>query len=125
MKMKILRSDSIMTSNNEKKIIILGGKEISCRDGEKRMVYTARLKHKDKIRKLTPMFNELFVIDNCFDLSNGIKGMEYTDKAYNALLEILVLAFDEKYTKEQIEGFLDFSIVKEILRVYYGFEVNN
>lgn len=35
MKMKILRSDSIMTSNNEKKIIILGGKEISCRDGEK------------------------------------------------------------------------------------------
>lgn len=114
-----------MNINNEKKIIILGGKEIPCRDGEKRTVYTARLKHKDKIRKLTPMFNQIFVIDNCFDLTNGIKGIEYTDKAYNALLEILVLAFDEKYTKEQIEEFLDFSMVKEILRVYYGLEVNN
>ena len=35
-------------------------------------------------------------------------------------MELLVLAFDEKYTREEIEEFLDFSIAPKVFEVFYG-----
>ena len=32
--------------------------DVECRDGITRRIYPAKLKHKDQIRKLTPLFND-------------------------------------------------------------------
>ena len=41
--------------------------EIMCRDGVKRRVYPAKLKYKDLIRKLSPKFNDVFILENIFE----------------------------------------------------------
>ena len=38
--------------------------EVLCRDGIKRRIYPAKLKHKDLIKKLTPKFNDIFILEN-------------------------------------------------------------
>ena len=40
--------------------------DVECRDGITRRIYPAKLKHKDQIRKLTPLFNDFAIIDNIF-----------------------------------------------------------
>lgn len=90
--------------------------EIECRDGIKRRVYPAKLKYKDMIRKLTPTFNDCFIFYNVFNEGDDDKVSE----AWNAMMELLVLAFDEKYTKEEIEEFLDFDTVPKVFEVFYG-----
>ena len=35
------------------------------------------------------------------------------------MLEILVLAFDERYSKEEIEGFLDLALARQVFTVFY------
>ncbi len=42
--------------------------DVECRDGITRRIYPAKLKHKDQIRKLTPLFNDFAIIDNIFSL---------------------------------------------------------
>lgn len=90
--------------------------DILCRDGKKRRVYPAKLKHKDMIKKLSPKFNDMFVLENIgFDDND-----EYSKEAWDAMMELLVLAFDEKYTKEEIEEFLDFDSVAKVFEIFYG-----
>lgn len=92
--------------------------EIECRDGVKRRVYPAKLKYKDLIRKLSPKFNDVFILENVFELNNTTEN--YTDEAWNSMLELLYLAFDEKYSKEEILDFLDFNNVSDVFEVFYG-----
>lgn len=91
--------------------------EIECRDGIKRRVYPAKLKHKDLIRKLTPKFNDVFVLENLFNIEAGDNN---TNEAWDAMMDLLYIAFDEKYTKEEIEDFLDFTNVPLVFEVFYG-----
>lgn len=35
------------------------------------------------------------------------------------MLDILVLAFDEKYKREQIEEFLDLALARQVFTVFY------
>lgn len=95
--------------------------DVNCRDGVTRRIYPAKLKHKDQIRKLTPLFNDFAIIDNIFsfDTEPASGGFDYTDTAWNAMLDILVLAFDEKYTREEIENFLDLALVRQVFAVFY------
>lgn len=90
--------------------------EIECRDGIKRRVYPAKLKHKDMIAKMTPKFNDVFILENIF---NDL-GDEDTNEAWDSMMQLLVLAFDNKYTKEEIEDFLDFDSVPKVFEVFYG-----
>lgn len=90
--------------------------EIECRDGIKRRVYPAKLKYKDMIVKLTPKFNDIFILQNIFDAL----GDEDTDEAWESMMKLLVLAFDEKYTKEEIEEFLDLDSVPKVFEIFYG-----
>lgn len=91
--------------------------DIMCRDGVKRRVYPAKLKYKDKIRELSPKFNDVLIAENILDINaDG----EYTDEAWDAMLEVLVMAFDGKYTKEQIEDFLDVSQAVTVFETFYG-----
>ena len=91
--------------------------EVLCRDGIKRRVYPAKLKHKDLIRKLSPKFNDIFIMENVIEV--GVNN-EYTNEAWDSMLTLLVLAFDERYTKEEIEDFLDFNTVSEVFEIFYG-----
>ena len=92
--------------------------DVECRDGR---IYPAKLKHKDQIRKLTPLFNDFAIIDNIFSFDTTAEngGVDYTDTAWNAMLDILVLAFDEKYKREQIEEFLDLALARRGFEVFY------
>ena len=78
--------------------------DVECRDGITRRIYPAKLKHKD-----------IFSFDTTAE--NG--GVDYTDTAWNAMLDILVLAFDEKYKREQIEEFLDLALARQVFTVFY------
>ncbi|WP_419078702.1 hypothetical protein, partial [Phascolarctobacterium faecium] len=95
--------------------------DVECRDGITRRIYPAKLKHKDQIRKLTPLFNDFAIIDNIFSFDTTAEngGVDYTDTAWNAMLDILVLAFDEKYKREQIEEFLDLALARQVFEVFY------
>lgn len=44
----------------------------------------------------------------------------FDDAPYNAMMEIMILAFGEKYSLQEIEQFLDVEMVDEILEVFYG-----
>lgn len=90
--------------------------EIECRDGVKRRVFPAKLKYKDMIMKLTPKFNDVFIMENIF---NDL-GDEDTNEAWDSMMALLVLAFDEKYTREEIEDFLDFDSVPKVFEIFYG-----
>ena len=92
--------------------------EVLCRDGIKRRVYPAKLKYKDLIRKETPKFNDVFIIENVFGLSD--EHTEIIDDSWDAMKNLLVIAFDEKYTKEEIEEFLDFDTVPKVFEIFYG-----
>lgn len=90
--------------------------DIECRDGVKRRVFPAKLKYKDMIAKLTPKFNDVFIMENIF---NDL-GDDDTNEAWDSMMQLLILAFDEKYTKEEIEDFLDLDIVPKVFEVFYG-----
>ena len=92
--------------------------EVLCRDGIKRRVYPAKLKYKDLIRKETPKFNDVFILENVFGLSD--EHTEIIDDSWDAMMNLLVIAFDEKYTKEEIEEFLDFGTVPKVFEIFYG-----
>lgn len=92
--------------------------EVLCRDGIKRRVYPAKLKYKDLIRKETPKFNDVFILENVFGLSD--EHTEIIDDSWDAMMNLLVIAFDEKYTKEEIEEFLDFDTVPKVFEIFYG-----
>ena len=101
---------------------------IKCTDGKERQIFPAKIKHKDKIRHFTTKFNAAAAIVNIMALDDEkiskaeeLEGEQYFDEApYNAMMEILMLAFGEKYTQEQIEEFVDVEMVSEILDVFYG-----
>lgn len=91
--------------------------DILCRDGVKRRVYPAKLKYKDKIRELSPKFNDMLVVYNVLELNDS---GEYTDEAWDAMMEVLIMAFDNKYTKEDILDFLDVAMVTKVFEIFYG-----
>lgn len=91
--------------------------EVDCRDGIKRRVYPAKLKYKDLIRKLSPKFNDIFIMENVISLDSN---NDFTDEAWDSMMDLLFLAFDEKYTKDEILDFLDFSSVARVFEIFYG-----
>lgn len=93
--------------------------DILCRDGKKRRVYPAKLKYKDLIRQKTTKFNDAFILENILG-AERIDTDKYNDEAWDCMMDMLVLAFDEKYNKEQIEDFLDLDIVPKVFEIFYG-----
>lgn len=98
---------------------------IKCTDGKERQIFPAKIKHKDRIRHFTTKFSAAAAIVNLMAVDNE-KAAKLDDEnffdetPYNAMMEILRLAFGEKYSVEQIEEFLDVEMIGEILDVFYG-----
>ena len=102
---------------------------VKCTDGKERQIFPAKIKHKDLIRYHTVRFNSATAIVNIIALNNEkIPGAEndssgeppFDDAPYNSMMEIIRLAFGEKYSVEEIEQFLDVEMIDEILEVFYG-----
>ena len=97
---------------------------IKCRAGEEREIFPALIKHKNRIRHFALKFKSDMAIMNILAPDLNFKGekMEdaFLDEPYNAMMEILVMAFGEKYTKKEIESFVDVEMIPEILDVFFG-----
>lgn len=98
------------------------------RYGREHKVYPAKLVWKDEIRRLTVRFNDAQIISNLLnyevDKDTGKPIFEddelvYNDQAFDALMDIIVFALDEKETKEQILQWIDVALVREIIEVFY------
>ena len=102
---------------------------VECRDGKEREIFPFRIKDKDKVRHFTTEFNSEALIMSILTpdmermkaLKNTDKDVShlFTDKPCNALMEILVLAFGEKYTEEEILSWIDESTIPAILSSFY------
>lgn len=90
--------------------------DVVCRDGIERRVYPAKLKYKDKLRDLTTKFNDTYIIGNLF--SFDADGKQNTE-AWDSMMEVLELAFDGKYTKDEIEDFLDLGLARKVFEIFY------
>lgn len=102
------------------------------RFGKEHEVFPALVKDKTKIRHYSAKFRNDMVIMNLITpdmvaiqkAEKAGKEIEFedmfTDEPYNALMEILLLAFGGKYTIEQLESFVDVEMVTEIIDIFYG-----
>lgn len=99
---------------------------VMCRDGKEREICPMLLKDWRKVRHFSVKFNVNSTILNIitpaenFDPSKSTEDNMFSDVAFNSMMEILVLAFGEKYTAEEIESWLDVTQVPEILETFYG-----
>ncbi len=105
---------------------------IKCRDGKDYEIFPALIKHKNKIRHYVIKFQQESAIVNM--LAPDMKKVEqaskneeetdtediFTDEPYDAMMEILYLAFGEKVPKEQIEEIVDVSMIPEILNIFFA-----
>lgn len=101
---------------------------VECKDGKEREIFPFRIKDRDKVRHFTADFNAESLVMTILtpDLDKVSKakstdnlGELFSDKPYHALMEILVLAFGEKYTEEEILGWIDESTIPQILESFY------
>jgi hypothetical protein len=104
---------------------------VKCRDGKEYEIFPALIKDKNKVRHYSAKFNATCTVLNILapDLEK-IKRAEangeelsiddsFTDEPYNAMMEILYLAFGEKVPKEKIEEIVDYRTVPKILEIFY------
>jgi len=105
---------------------------IKCRDGKDYEIFPALIKYKNKIRHYVIKFQQESAIVNM--LAPDMKKVEqasrneeetdtediFTDEPYDAMMEILYLAFGEKVPKEQIEEIVDVSMIPEILNIFFA-----
>ena len=105
---------------------------IKCADGKDRQIFPAKIKDREKIRHFSVKFNSSMAILNILapntnEINRAEKNQEeiisenlFSDEPYNAMMEIVKLAFGDKYTIEQIEQFLDVEMIAEIIETFYG-----
>lgn len=44
----------------------------------------------------------------------------FSDEPYNAMMEMLVIAFGEKYTADEIAEFVDVSMIPDIFNIFFA-----
>lgn len=101
---------------------------IKCRDGKEREIYPALIKHKNKIRHYITKFRTDIAILNMLspdlqrvtDMSQDDADSAFSDEPYNAMMELLVIAFGEKYTTDEIAEFVDVSMIPKIFDVFFA-----
>jgi hypothetical protein len=86
---------------NDKRIEV--GTTINDDHGNEHRVYSAMLEHLDTILKNLPIIHT-----------------EKPGDSYGATMELLELAFNGKYTREQLEEFLDVESVGKVMGIYMG-----
>lgn len=105
---------------------------VKCRDGKEYEIYPALIKDRKKVRHYSAKFNAESAILNILapDLEKLRKAQEngdelsiddsFTDEPYDAMMEILYLAFGGNVEKEKIEEIVDVATVPKILKIFYS-----
>ena len=105
---------------------------VRCSDGKEREIFPAKIKDREKIRHFSVKFNSTMAILNILAPDNekierAEKNQEeiiaenmFANEPYDAMMEIMKLAFGEKYSIEELEEFLDVESIAEILEIFYG-----
>lgn len=101
---------------------------IKCRDGKEREIFPALIKHKNKIRHYVTKFRTDIAILNMLspdlqkaaDMSKEDADEVFSDEPYNAMMEMLVIAFGEKYTADEIAEFVDVSMIPDIFNIFFA-----
>lgn len=103
---------------------------IKCRDGKEREIFPALIKYKNKIRHYITRFRTDMAILNIIspDVQKVVESTPtsdndkeyFSDEPYEAMMELLVLAFGEKYTRDEIEGFVDVAMIPKIFDVFFA-----
>lgn len=99
-----------------------------CRDGKEREIYPALIKHKNKIRHYVTKFRTDMAILNMLspdlqhvaDMDKEDADEVFSDEPYNAMMELLVIAFGEKYTADEIAEFVDVSMIPDIFKIFFA-----
>ena len=101
---------------------------IKCRDGKDREIFPAMIKDRKKIQHFIVKFRTDMAILNLLapdlakvaDMDNFEAEGAFSDEPYNAMMEMIVLAFGNKYTVEEIEEWLDVAMVPKIFDVFFA-----
>lgn len=106
--------------------------EIKDRSGKIHRVYSCKLKDLPKLTTFTTKYNPMFLRIQALDPWLDDKGNKKTDKDGNLMFmyqnpefmdgiyEIIELALNNEETKEQIEEWIDFNLIIEIIQVFLG-----
>ena len=101
---------------------------IKCRDGKDREIFPALIKDRKRIQHFIVKFRTDMAILNLLspDLAK-IANMDeneaeaaFSDEPYDAMMEMLVMAFGDKYTVEEIEQWVDVAMIPKIFDVFFA-----
>ena len=101
---------------------------IEDRNGDEHKIYSAPLSKLKDIRYLTTKFNDTFLLPNLlapkFDdemaLVHDKSGeVVYDDKPVDYMLEVAVIALNDKQTKAEIKKWADLATLRKIFEIFY------
>ena len=101
---------------------------IKCRDGKDREIFPALIKDRKRIQHFIVKFRTDMAILNLLspDLAKMANVDEneaeaaFSDEPYDAMMEMLVMAFGDKYTVEEIEQWVDVAMIPKIFDVFFA-----
>lgn len=101
---------------------------IKCRDGKDREIFPALIKDRKRIQHFIVKFRTDMAILNLLspdlakvaEIGDFEAETAFSDEPYNAMMEMLVMAFGDKYTVEQLEEFVDVAMVPKIFDVFFA-----
>ena len=106
--------------------------EVKDREGKIHRVYSCKLKDLAKLTTFTTKYNPMFLQVQALDPWLDEKGNKKTDKDGNLMFmyqnpefmdgiyEIIELALNNAETKEQIQEWIDFNLITEIIQIFLG-----
>ncbi|BAL84686.1 hypothetical protein SELR_pSRC400350 (plasmid) [Selenomonas ruminantium subsp. lactilytica TAM6421] len=101
---------------------------IKCRDGKDREIFPALIKDRKRIQHFIVKFRTDMAILNLLspdlakvaEIGDFEAASAFSDEPYDAMMEMLVMAFGNKYTAEQLEEFVDVAMVPKIFDVFFA-----
>ena len=101
---------------------------IKCRDGKDREIFPALIKDRKRIQHFIVKFRTDMAILNLLspdlakiaNLDDFEAESAFSDEPYDAMVEMLVMAFGNKYTAEEIEEWVDVAMIPKIFDIFFA-----
>lgn len=106
--------------------------EVIDREGNSHKVYSCKLKDLNKLVKFTMAYNPLYLQIQALEPWLDEKGEQKLDEKkepmfmfqnptfMNGIFEVLEMALDYKETRKEIEEWIDFKLINEIIQEFLG-----
>ncbi len=101
---------------------------IKCRDGKDREIFPALIKDRKRIQHFIVKFRTDMAILNLLspdlakvaEIGDFEAEAAFSDEPYDAMMEMLVMAFGDKYKAEEIEQWVDVAMIPKIFDVFFA-----